>query len=97
VILSLINTTSSIVTLPGQAAREPENFTYAVIDYSDLSDVDFNDIPETASNIIISNDNTKFIISWYFKPDFIRDGSVVAVATYTYNEYVSLLNTPAWN
>ena len=96
-ISSLINTTNSIVTLPGQSAREPENFTYAVIDYNDLPDVDFNDVPETASNIIISNDNSKFIISWYFKPDFIRDGTVVAIATYTYSEYVSLLNTPAWS
>lgn len=74
--------------------------TYAVINLTDISLIDFSQIGETsASTIRKSLDDTQFVIKWQdgYTPTFITDGSVVPVGTYDHHAILELMATPAWS
>jgi hypothetical protein len=74
--------------------------TYAVINLTDISLIDFSQIGETsASTIRKSLDDTQFVIKWQegYIPTFITDASVVPVGTYDHHAILELMATPAWS
>lgn len=74
--------------------------TYAVINLTDISLIDFSQIGETsASTIRKSLDDTQFVIKWQdgYTPTFITDGSVVPVGTYDHHSILELMATSAWS
>lgn len=74
--------------------------TYAVINLTDISLIDFSQVGETsASTIRKSLDDTQFVIKWQegYIPTFITDGSVVPVGTYDHHAILELMATPAWS
>ena len=74
--------------------------TYAVINLTDISLIDFSQIGETsASTIRKSLDDTQFVIKCQdgYTPTFITDGSVVPVGTYDHHAILELMATPAWS
>ena len=72
--------------------------TYAIIQASDLSSVDFDQIGETSENTLRYNlANTEFVIKWNSTPTFISDGSVVPVSELTHEEALVIMATPAWS
>jgi hypothetical protein len=74
--------------------------TYAVINLTDISLIDFSQIGETsASTIRKSLDDTQFVIKWQdgYTPTFITAGSVVPVGTYDHHAILELMATPAWS
>ena len=74
--------------------------TYAVINLTDISLIDFAQVGETsASTIRKSLDDTQFVIKWQdgYTPTFITDGSVVPVGTYDHHAILELMATPAWS
>ena len=74
--------------------------TYAVINLTDISLIDFSQIGETsASTIRNSLDDTQFVIKWQdgYTPTFITDGSVVPVGTYDHHAILELIATSAWS
>ena len=74
--------------------------TYAVINLTDISLIDFSQVGETsASTIRKSLDDTQFVIKWQdgYTPTFITDGSVVPVGTYDHHAILELMATSAWS
>ena len=74
--------------------------TYAVINLTDISLIDFSQVGETsASTIRKSLDDTQFVIKWQdgYTPTFITDGSVVPVGTYDRHAILELMATSAWS
>jgi len=72
--------------------------TYAVIQASDLSSIDFSQIGETSSDTLRYNlAGTEFIIKWNTTPTFITDGSVVPVSELTHEEALALMATAEWS
>ena len=74
--------------------------TYAVINLTDISLIDFSQIGETsASTIRKSLDDTQFVIKWQegYIPTFITDASVVPVGTYDHHAILELMATSEWS
>ena len=72
--------------------------TYAIIQASDLSNIDFDQIGETSADTLRYNlANTEFIIKWNSTPTFISDGTVVPVSELTHAEALALMQTPEWS
>jgi len=72
--------------------------TYAIIQASDLSSIDFDQIGETSADTLRYNlANTEFVIKWNTTPTFISDGSVVPVSTLTHQEALALMATAEWS
>ena len=72
--------------------------TYAIINTSDLSSIDFSQIGETSADTLRYNlANTEFIIKWNTTPTFISDGSVVPVSELTHEEALALMATAEWS
>lgn len=72
--------------------------TYAIIQASDLSSIDFDQIGETSENTLRYNlANTEFIIKWNSTPTFISDGTVVPVSELTHEQALLLMATPEWS
>jgi len=74
--------------------------TYAVINLTDISLIDFSQIGETSSSTIRKSlDDTQFVIKWQdgYTPTFITDGSVVPVGTYDHHAILELMATSAWS
>ena len=74
--------------------------TYAVINLTDISLIDFSQIAQSsASTIRKSLDNTQFVIKWEngYTPTFITDSSVVPVGTYNHSEILQLMSTAEWS
>ena len=62
------------------------NKTYAVINLTDISLIDFSQVAQSsASTVRKSLDNTQFVIKWQegYEPTFISDGTVIPVGIYT--------------
>jgi|TARA_Y100000033_G_scaffold32877_1_gene31462 hypothetical protein len=76
-----------------------KNFsTYAIIQTSDLSNIDFDQIGETNENTLRYNlANTEFVIKWNTTPTFISDGTVVPVSTLTHSEALAVMATAEWS
>ena len=72
--------------------------TYAIINTSDLSNIDFSQIGETSADTLRYNlAGTEFIIKWNTTPTFISDGSVVPVSELTHEEALALMATAEWS
>jgi len=72
--------------------------TYAIIQASDLSSIDFDQIGETSADTLRYNlANTEFVIKWNTTPTFISDGSVVPVSELTHAEALALMATAEWS
>lgn len=74
--------------------------TYAVINLTDISLIDFSQIGETSSSTIRKSlDDTQFVIKWQegYIPTFITDASVVPVGTYDHHAILELMATSAWS
>ena len=74
--------------------------TYAVINLTDISLIDFSQIAQSsASTIRKSLDNTQFVIKWEngYTPTFITDSSVVPVGTYGHHAILELMATDKWS
>jgi len=71
---------------------------YAIIQTSDLSNIDFSQIGETSENTLRYNlAGTEFVIKWNTTPTFISDGSVVPVSELTHAEALALMATAEWS
>jgi hypothetical protein len=71
---------------------------YAIINTSDLSNIDFSQIGETSENTLRYNlAGTEFVIKWNTTPTFISDGSVVPVSELTHAEALALMATAEWS
>jgi hypothetical protein len=76
------------------------NKTYAVINLTDISLIDFSQVAQSsASTIRKSLDNTQFVIKWQegYEPTFISDGTVIPVGIYDHHAILELMATPAWS
>ena len=72
--------------------------TYAIINTSDLSNIDFSQIGETSADTLRYNlAGTEFVIKWNTTPTFISDGSVVPVSELTHAEALALMATAEWS
>ncbi len=74
--------------------------TYAIINLTDISLIDFSQIGETSSSTIRKSlDNTQFVIKWEdgYTPTFITNGSVTPVQTYDHAKILELMATPKWS
>lgn len=72
--------------------------TYAIINTSDLSNIDFSQIGETSADTLRYNlAGTEFVIKWNSTPTFISDGSVVPVSELTHAEALALMATAEWS
>ena len=72
--------------------------TYAIINTSDLSNIDFSQIGETSADTLRYNlAGTEFVIKWNTTPTFISDGSVVPVSELTHEEALALMATAEWS
>jgi len=70
---------------------------YAIINTSDLSNIDFSQIGETSADTLRYNlAGTEFVIKWNTTPTFISDGSVVPVSELTHAEALALMATAEW-
>ena len=74
--------------------------TYAIINLTDISLIDFSQIGETsASTIRKSLDDTQFVIKWQdgYTPTFISDGSVIPLQVLSHAECLELMSTSEWS
>ena len=74
--------------------------TYAVINLTDISLIDFSQIAQSsASTVRKSLDNTQFVIKWEngYTPTFITDASVIPVGTYDHHAILELMATDKWS
>lgn len=72
--------------------------TYAIINTSDLSNIDFSQIGETSQDTLRYNlAQTEFVIKWNSTPTFISDGTVVPVSELTHEQALTLMATPEWS
>ena len=70
---------------------------YAIIQTSDLSNIDFSQIGETSADTLRYNlAGTEFVIKWNTEPTFISDGSIVPVSELTHEQALTLMATPEW-
>lgn len=76
------------------------NKTYAVINLTDISLIDFSQVAQSsASTIRKSLDDTQFVIKWEdgYTPTFITDASVVPAGIYDHHAILELMSTPEWS
>ncbi len=76
------------------------NRTYAVINLTDISLIDFSQVGQTSAGTVRRNlAETEFVIKWEngHTPTFILDGSVVPVQTYDHHAILELMATPEWS
>ena len=72
--------------------------TYAIIQTSDLSNIDFSQIGETNADTLRYNlARTEFIIKWNSTPTFISDGTVVPVSELSHAEALAVMATAEWS
>jgi len=74
------------------------NKTYAIINASDVSNIDFDQILETSVNTLkYSLDTSLILIKWLSPPAFIYvDELVDPVGIYTHQQILSILKTNEW-
>ena len=72
---------------------------YAIINISDLGNIDFSQVTTTSANTIRKSlDLTEFVTKWYNEdePTFITDGTVVPIQTLTHAACLTLMSTEEW-
>ena len=73
--------------------------TYAVINLTDISLIDFSQVGQTSAGTVRRNiAETQFVIKWEqgHTPTFILNGSVVPVGTYDHHAILELMATSEW-
>jgi len=71
---------------------------YAIINISDLSNIDFNEIEETNENSIRKSiDKSKFVIKYNIEPSFIKDGTVIPIEQLSHQDCLELMQTSEWS
>ena len=71
---------------------------YAIIQATDLANIDFDQIGETSEDTLRYNlAGTEFVIKWNTTPTFISDGTVVPVSELTHQEALALMATAEWS
>ncbi len=73
--------------------------TYAVINLTDISLIDFSQVGQTSAGTARRNiAETQFVIKWEqgHTPTFINDGSVIPVGTYDHHAILELMATSEW-
>ena len=76
------------------------NRTYAIINLTDISLIDFSQVGQTSAGTVRRNlAETQFVIKWEqgHTPTFILDGSVVPVQTYDHHAILELMATAEWS
>ena len=72
--------------------------TYQIINISDLNNIDFSQVYETSADTIRKSiDESLFTIKWDREPSFITDGTVTPVETLSYENCLTLMDTPEWS
>ena len=72
--------------------------TYAIINITDLPNIDFSQVGETNENTIRKSlDETQFVIKWNTEPTFITDGTVSPLQTLTHEQALTLMATSEWS
>ena len=72
--------------------------TYAIINISDLPNIDFSQVGETNENTIRKSvDESQFVIKYNSVPSFITDGTITPVETLNHSEALTLMATEAWS
>jgi len=74
--------------------------TYAVINLTDISLIDFTQVAQSsASTIRKSLDDTQFVIKWEngYTPTFITDASVVPIGTYDHHAILEIMSSDKWS
>ena len=71
---------------------------YQIINISDLNNIDFSQVYETSAETIRKSiDESLFTIKWDREPSFITDGTVTPVETLSYENCLTLMDTPEWS
>jgi len=71
--------------------------TYAIINISDLVNIDFSQVGETDKNTIRKSlDETQFVLKWNTEPTFIADGTVTPLQTLTHDKALTLMSSAEW-
>jgi len=76
------------------------NKTYAIINLTDISLIDFSQIAQSsASTVRKSLDNSQFVIKWQdgYEPTFISDGKVTPLQVLSHAECLELMSTDKWS
>ena len=78
----------------------PQDWKYAIVNSTDLANIDFEECyPKEAKALRYNLANTEFVIKYdeNHEPNFIRNGNVVPVSILTWEDCVTLMNTPEWS
>ncbi len=71
--------------------------TYAIINITDLSNIDFSQVGEDSRKTIRKSLNElQFVIKYNSEPSFITDGTVTPVETMNHAQALVLMETAAW-
>lgn len=77
-----------------------DNRTYATALTTELSNVDFSQVMETAQDTIRKSiDESEFVLKWYtdHEPTFVTDGSVTVTWSGTHEDCLTLMATTEWS
>ena len=70
---------------------------YAIINISDLTNINFNEIAETGQNTIRKSiDESQFVIKYTNEPSFITNGTVRPLQTMSHSQCLALLADSDW-
>ena len=70
---------------------------YAIINISDLTNINFNEIAETSQNTIRKSiDESQFVIKYTNEPSFITNGTVTPLQTMSHSQCLALLADSDW-
>ena len=70
---------------------------YAVLNMSDLDNVNFNEVITTSKETIRKSlDETQFLTKYFITPSFITDGTVTPVSVMDHEACLTLMATPEW-
>ncbi len=70
---------------------------YAVLNMSDLDNVNFNEVITTSKETIRKSiDESQFLTKYFITPSFIPDGTVTPVSVMDHEACLTLMATPEW-
>jgi len=73
------------------------NYTYTIIDITDLDNVNFSEVHETSADTIRKSiDGTTFVMEYGETPSFVTDGTITPLATLNHSEALELMATEDW-
>ena len=73
------------------------NRIYAILNISDLANVDFSQVGETSEHTIRKSiDESQFVIKYTNEPSFITNGTVTPLQTMSHSQCLALLADSDW-